>query len=126
MRVHPLNRKSIDHGLISPLHISIKDLRQTKKKVYVEFKLTENEVTLTEPQISTLTRSVFHVLMSHETTCHPLNLIPRHKTRDNTTLLLATPILKSLVFLQPCCLIMKNLLPIFVLFSGTSTAIIIN
>ena len=75
--MHPLNRKSIDHGLISPLHISIKDLRQTKKKVYVEFKLTENEVTLTEPQISTLTRSVFHVLMSHETDMPSLKLDPK-------------------------------------------------
>ena len=53
--------------MMSPLHISIKDLRQTKKKVYVEFKLTENEVTLTEPQFSTPTRSVFCVLISHET-----------------------------------------------------------
>ena len=57
----------IDNMEVTPLHISIKDLRETSKKVYVEFKLTENEVTLTEPQISTSTRSVFDVLMSHET-----------------------------------------------------------
>ena len=57
----------IDNMEFTPLHISIKDLRDTNKKVYVEFKLTENEVTLTEPQISTPTCSVFDILMSHET-----------------------------------------------------------
>ena len=56
----------IDNMEFTPLHISIEDLRDTNKKVYVEFKLTENEVTLTEPQISTPTCSVFDILMSHE------------------------------------------------------------
>ena len=62
---------------VTPLHISIKDLRETNKKVYVEFKLTENEVTLTEPQISTPTCSVFDVLMSHETHALSLKLDPK-------------------------------------------------
>ena len=67
----------IDNMEVTPLHISIEDLRETNKKVYVEFKLTENEVTLTEPQISKLTRSVFDVLMSHETHVPSLKLDPK-------------------------------------------------
>ena len=67
----------IDNMEVTPLHISIEDLRETKKKVYVEFKLTENEVTLTEPQISKPTRSVFDVLMSHETHVPSLKLDPK-------------------------------------------------
>ena len=47
----------IDNMEVTPLHISIEDLRETNKKVYVEFKPTENEVTITEPQISTATLS---------------------------------------------------------------------
>ena len=43
-------RPDIDNMEVTPLHISIKDPRETNKKVYVEFKLTESEVTLTEPQ----------------------------------------------------------------------------
>ena len=39
--------------------------------------MTENEVTLTEPQISTSTRSVFHVLMGHETDMSSLKLDPK-------------------------------------------------
>ena len=60
-------RPDIDNMEVTPLHISIEDLRETNQKVYAEFKLTENEVTLTEPHISTPTRSVFDVLMSQET-----------------------------------------------------------
>ena len=37
----------IDNMEVTPLHISIEDLRETNKKVYVQFRLTENEVTLT-------------------------------------------------------------------------------
>ena len=37
----------IDNMEVTPLHISIEDLRETSKKVYVQFRLTENEVTLT-------------------------------------------------------------------------------
>ena len=37
----------IDNMEVTSLHISIEDLRETNKKVYVEFRLTENEVTLT-------------------------------------------------------------------------------
>ena len=57
-------RPDIDNMEVTPLHISIEDLRATNKKVYVEFKLTENDVKLTEPQISIPSRSVFDVLMS--------------------------------------------------------------
>ena len=39
-------RPDIDNMEVTPLHISIEDLRETNKKVYVEFKLTENGVTL--------------------------------------------------------------------------------
>ena len=67
-------RPDIDNMEVTPLHISIEDLRQTNKKVYIEFKLTENEVTLTKPRISTPTRSVFDVLMSHETHLPSLKL----------------------------------------------------
>ena len=67
----------IDNVEGTPLHISIKDLRETNKKVYVEFILTENEVTLTEPQISTPTHSVFDILMSHETHVPSLKLDPK-------------------------------------------------
>ena len=67
----------IDNMEVTPLHISIEDLRETNKKVYVEFKLTENEVTLTELQISTPTHSVFDVLMSHETHVPSLKLDPK-------------------------------------------------
>ena len=70
-------RPDIDNMEVTPLHISIKDLRETNKKVYVEFKLTENEVTLTEQQISTPTCSVFDVLMSHETHIPSLKLDPK-------------------------------------------------
>ena len=56
----------IDNMEVTPLHISVEDLRETSKTFYVDFKLTENEVTLTEPQIRTPTPSVFDVLMSHE------------------------------------------------------------
>ena len=62
---------------ITPFHISIEDLREINKKVQVEFKLTENEVTLTEPQNSTPTRSVFEVLMSHETQVPSLKRDPK-------------------------------------------------
>ena len=55
----------INNMEVTPLHISIEDLRETNKKVYFEFKLPENEVTLAEPQICAPTRSVFDVLMSH-------------------------------------------------------------
>ena len=41
-------RPDIDHMEVNPLHISIKDLRETNEKVYIYFKLTENEVTLTK------------------------------------------------------------------------------
>ena len=44
-------RPDIDNMEVTPLPISIEDLRETNKKAYVEFKLTENEVRLTEPQI---------------------------------------------------------------------------
>ena len=67
----------IDNMEFTPLHISIEDLRDTNKKVYVEFKLTENEVTLTELQISTPTCSVFDILMSHETHVPSLKLDPK-------------------------------------------------
>ena len=70
-------RPDIDNMEVTPLHISIKDLRETNKKVYVEFKLTENEVTLTEPQISRSTCSVFDILMSHETHVPSLKLDPK-------------------------------------------------
>ena len=69
-------RPDIDNIEVTPLHISIEDLRETNQKVYVEFRLTENEVTLTEPQISTPIRSVFDVLMSHETHVPSLKLDP--------------------------------------------------
>ena len=39
--------------------------------------MTENEVTLTEPQNSTPTRSVFEVLMSHETQVPSLKRDPK-------------------------------------------------
>ena len=64
MLVTSSDRPDIDNMEVTPLHISIEDLRATNKKVYVEFKLTENDVKLTEPQISIPSRSVFHVLMS--------------------------------------------------------------
>ena len=48
-------RPDIDNMEVTPLHISIKDLRETNNRVYVDFKITENEVTLTEQQISTPT-----------------------------------------------------------------------
>ena len=67
----------INNMEVTPVHISIEDLPETNKKVYVGFKLTENEVTLTEPQISTPTRSVFDVLMSHETQVPSLKLGPK-------------------------------------------------
>ena len=70
-------RPDIDNMEVTPLHISIEDLRETNKKVYVEFKLTENEVTLTEQQISAPTRSVFDVLISHETHVPSLKLDPK-------------------------------------------------
>ena len=54
-------RPDIDNMEVTSLHISIEDLRETSKKVYVEFKLAANEVTLTELQISTPTCSVFDV-----------------------------------------------------------------
>ena len=64
MLVTSSERPDIDNMEVTPLHISIEDLRATNKKVYVEFKLTENDVKLTEPQISIPSRSVFDVLMS--------------------------------------------------------------
>ena len=67
----------IDNMEVIPFHISIEDLRETNKKVQVEFKLTENEVTLTEPQNSTPIRSVFEVLMSHETHVPSLKRDPK-------------------------------------------------
>ena len=67
----------IDNMEVTPLHISIEDLRETNKKVYVGFKLTENEVTLIQLQISKPTRSVFDVLMSHETHVPSLKLDPK-------------------------------------------------
>ena len=78
----------------------MQDLCGTNKKVFIEFKLTENEITLTEPQNSTPTRSLFDVLMSHETHIPPLKLDPKtlNETRDNATLLLVTSNPKSLVF----------------------------
>ena len=39
--------------------------------------MTKNEVTLTEPLVSTPTRSVFDVLMSHETNVPSLKLDPK-------------------------------------------------
>ena len=40
----------IDNMEVFPLHISIEDLRETNKKVYVEFKLTKNVVNRTANQ----------------------------------------------------------------------------
>ena len=40
----------IDNMEVFPLHISIEDLRDTNKKVYVEFKLTKNVVNRTANQ----------------------------------------------------------------------------
>ena len=70
-------RPDIDNMEVTPLHISIKDLSETNKKVYVEFKLTENEVMLAELQISAPTCSVFDALMNHETHAPSLKLDPR-------------------------------------------------
>ena len=70
-------RPDIDKMEVTPLHISIEVLRETNKKVYVEFKLTENGVTLTETQISTPTRSVFDLLMSHKTHVPSVKLDPK-------------------------------------------------
>ena len=70
-------RPDIDNMEVTSLHISIEDLRETYKKVYVELKLTENEVMMTEPQISTPTRSVYDVLMSHKTHVPSLKLDPK-------------------------------------------------
>ena len=67
----------IDNMEVTPLHVSIKDLCETNKKVYGEFKLTESEVTLTELQISTPTGSVFDILMSHKTHVPSLKLDPK-------------------------------------------------
>ena len=67
----------INNMEVTPLHISIKDLCETNKKVYVEFKLSENEVTLTELQISTPAHSAFDILMSHETHIPSLKLDPK-------------------------------------------------
>ena len=75
--VRSSERPDIDNMEVTPLHISIEDLREANKKVYVEFKLTENEVTITEPQISTPTHSVFDVLMSHKTHIPSLKLDPK-------------------------------------------------
>ena len=116
----------IDNMEVTPLHISIEDLRETNKKVYVEFKLTENEVTLTEPQISTPTRSVFDVLMSHETHVPSLKLDPKTGNARQYNAVAGYVKSQKFGFVQPCCLIMKNSLPIFVLFCGTSTPIFIN
>ena len=73
-------RPDINNMEVTLLHISIEDLRETNKKVYIEFKLTESEVMLTEPRISTPTRSVFDVLTSHETHLPSLKLAA--KTRN--------------------------------------------
>ena len=70
-------RPDIDNMEVTPLHTSIKDLRETNKKVYVEFKLNENEVMLAELQISAPTCSVFDSLMNHETHAPSLKLDPR-------------------------------------------------
>ena len=70
-------RSDINNVEVTPLHISMQDLCRTNKKVFIEFKLTENEITLTEPQNSTPTRSLFDVLMSHETHIPPLKLDPK-------------------------------------------------
>ena len=118
-------RPDIDNMEVTPLHISIEDLRQTNKKVYIEFKLTENEVTLTKPRISTPTRSVFDVLMSHETHLPSLKLDA--KTGNARKYNAVAGYVKSQKFGVPATmLIMKNSLPVFVLFRGTSTLIIIN
>ena len=67
----------INNMEVTPLYISIKDLHETNKKVYVEFKLTENKVKLIELQISTPTHSVFDVLMNHKTHVPSLKLAPK-------------------------------------------------
>ena len=41
-------RPDINKMEVTPLHMFIEDLRETNKKVYIEFKLTESEVTLRE------------------------------------------------------------------------------
>ena len=63
-------RPDIDNMEVTPLHISIKDLRETNNRVYVDFKITENEVTLTEQQISTPTCCVWRFDESQNT--HPI------------------------------------------------------
>ena len=75
--VTSIERRDIDNMEVTPWHISIEGLHETNKKVHVEFKLIENEVTLTEPQISTPNRSVLDVLMSHGTHVASFKLDPK-------------------------------------------------
>ena len=110
---------------IDNMEVSIKDLCETNKKVYVEFKLTENEVTLTEPQISRSTCSVFDILMSHKT--HVPSLKLDSKTGNARQYNAVAGYVKSQKFgVHATMLSMKNSLLIFVLFCGTSSPIIIN